>query len=258
MCLSDELYLYSIMPLPALSTNEPRAKHANRSFALRPAPCKTRMRAPAATDVRSCAAVLLRLLHYFLLCSLFIALFALFLAPWFPPYEKHQGQMPWRVAPQVRLELTTLRLTAECSAIELLRIIRGLWRDSFACPAACLSASGTFTLGFGSRPGFALRFCLALAPPRLRRSPRPASARRPVLPYVLGAGKTFVPPAPLGSRQLPTLPSRSQLSTISVWRLNFCVRYGYRWCPPAIVTGNFPQGSFSRSPLPAPSKLHSN
>ena len=139
-----------------------------------------------------------------------------------------------------------------------------------------MSASGTFTLGFGSRPGFALRFCLALAPPRLRRSPRPASARRPVLPYVLGAGKTFVPPAPLGSRQLPTLPSRSQLSTISVWRLNFCVRYGYRWCPPAIVTGNFPFGALSIAsrplrfalrfrfahspllslPLPAPSKLH--
>ena len=113
-----------------------------------------------------------------------------------------------------------------------------------------MSASGTFTLGFGARPGFALRFCLALAPPRLRGSPRPASASCPVLPYVLGAGKTFVPPAPLGSRQLPTLPSRSQLSTISVWRLNFCVRYGYRWCPPAIVTGNFPQGSFSRSPSP--------
>ena len=73
----------------------------------------------------------------FLLCSLFIALFALFLAPWFPPYEKRQGYMPWRVAPQVRLELTTLRLTAECSAIELLRIIRGLWRDSFGCPAVC-------------------------------------------------------------------------------------------------------------------------
>ena len=125
-------------------------------------------------------------------------------------------------------------------------------------PGGLLSASGTFTLGFGSRPGFALRFCLALAPPRLRGSPRPASASCPVLPYVLGAGKTFVPPAPLGSRQLPTLPSRSQLSTISVWRLNFCVRYGYRWCPPAIVTGNFPQGSFSLAPLPAPSKLHSN
>ena len=99
-----------------------------------------------------------------------------------------------------------------------------------------MSASGTFTLGFGSRPGFAHRFW----PASLWLLPR-----CPVLPYVLGAGKTFVPPAPLGSRQLPTLPSRSQLSTISVWRLNFCVRYGYRWCPPAIVTGNFPSG---RSP----------
>ena len=150
------------------------------------------------------------------------------------------------VAPQVRLELTTLRLTAECSAIELLRIIRGLWRDSFACPAACLPASGAFTLGFGSRPGFAQRFWLRLGSRLGFRLALPP--RRPVLPYVLGAGKTFVPPAPLGSRQLPTLPSRSQLSTISVWRLNFCVRYGYRWCPPAIVTGNFPQGSFSLAP----------
>ena len=135
------------------------------------------------------------------------------------------------VAPQVRLELTTLRLTAECSAIELLRIIRGLWRDSFGCPAVCCRLPAL------------LRLALAHAP-----ASHIASARRPVLPYVLGAGKTFVPPAPLGSRQLPTLPSRSQLSTISVWRLNFCVRYGYRWCPPAIVTGNFPQGSFSLAP----------
>ena len=123
--------------------------------------------------------------------------------------------MPWRVAPQVRLELTTLRLTAECSAIELLRIIRGLW------------------CGLLSVRRFACQLPALL---------RPASARCPVLPYVLGAGKTFVPPAPPRSRQLPTLPSRSQLSTISVWRLNFCVRYGYRWCPPAIVTGNFPSG----------------
>ena len=148
--------------------------------------------------------------------------------------------MPWRVAPQVRLELTTLRLTAECSAIELLRIIRGLRRDSFGCPAVCLSASGALRLALAHAPA---SHCASAS-----RSPRPASARRPVLPYVLGAGKTFVPPAPLGSRQLPTLPSRSQLSTISVWRLNFCVRYGYRWCPPAIVTGNFPQGSFSLAP----------
>ena len=169
------------------------------------------------------------------------------------------------VAPQVRLELTTLRLTAECSAIELLRIIRGLCRGSFACPAVCsVCFQPAFALGLGHRLSFAHRFRLAplwllprlrgsLASPGFRSLPR-----YPVLPYVFGAGKTFVPPAPLGSRQLPTLPSRSQLSTISVWRLNFCVRYGYRWCPPAIVTGNFPQGSFSLAPLPAPSKLHSN
>ena len=92
-----------------------------------------------------------------------------------------------RLAPQVRLELTTLRLTAECSAIELLRIIFSIHLFSYVW-------------------------------------------EREKLPFL---------PLPCGSRQLPTLPSRSQLSTISVWRLNFCVRYGYRWFPPAIVTGNF-------------------
>ena len=56
------------------------------------------------------------------------------------------------VAPQVRLELTTLRLTAECSAIELLRIIRGLCRGLFACPAVCcqLPARFCFCLGFAA------------------------------------------------------------------------------------------------------------
>ena len=123
------------------------------------------------------------------------------------------------VAPQVRLELTTLRLTAECSAIELLRIILPFLWFGFLC--LCLVVSACLWLSL-LVSGF-LRLCL-------------------------GAGKTSVSPAPPGSRQLPTLPSRSQLSTISVWRLNFCVRYGYRWCPPAIVTGNFPQGSFSLAP----------
>ena len=77
----------------------------------------------------------------------------------------------------------------------------------------------------------------------------------------------------LGIRQRPILPGRFQPSTFSAERLNFCVRYGYRWCPPAIVTGNFPGGAFSLPvrfalrfrvahsplsslPLPAPSKLH--
>ena len=39
-------------------------------------------------------------------------------------------------------------------------------------------------------------------------------------------------------RRRPTLPGRFQPSTISVLRLNFCVRDGNRWDPQAIVTGN--------------------
>ena len=68
------------------------------------------------------------------------------------------------MAPQVGLEPTTTRLTAECSAIELLRNI--------------------------------------------------------------------------GIRQRPTLPGRVQPSTIGTERLNFCVRYGNRWDPLVITTGN--------------------
>ena len=41
-----------------------------------------------------------------------------------------------------------------------------------------------------------------------------------------------------GIRRRPTLPGRFQPSTISVLRLNFCVRYGNRWIPQAIITGN--------------------
>ena len=40
-----------------------------------------------------------------------------------------------------------------------------------------------------------------------------------------------------GIRRRPTLPGRFQPSTISVLRLNFCVRDGNRWIPQAIVTG---------------------
>ena len=39
-------------------------------------------------------------------------------------------------------------------------------------------------------------------------------------------------------RRRPPLPGRFQPSTISVLRLNFCVRDGNRWIPQAIVTGN--------------------
>ena len=74
--------------------------------------------------------------------------------------------MPWRVAPQVRLELTTLRLTAECSAIELLRIIRGLCRGLFACPAVCCQLPARFC----ARPW---------PPPQLRTSLLARSALAP-------------------------------------------------------------------------------
>ena len=80
------------------------------------------------------------------------------------------------VAPQVRLELTTLRLTAECSAIELLRKENREWEQTYPFPA-------------------------------------------------------------IGIRRRPTLPGRYQPSTIGARRLNFCVRDGNRWDPPAIATG---------------------
>ena len=75
------------------------------------------------------------------------------------------------MAPQEGLEPTTLRLTAECSAIELLR-------------------------------------------------------QRGELLH------------PIGIRRRPTLPGRVQPSTIGAEGLNFCVRYGNRWDPFAIATGN--------------------
>ena len=43
---------------------------------------------------------------------------------------------------------------------------------------------------------------------------------------------------PIGFRQRPTLPGRLQPSTIGTEGLNFCVRYGNRWDPFVITTGN--------------------
>ena len=118
------------------------------------------------------------------------------------------------VAPQVGLEPTTLRLTAECSAIELLRIILSSLSCSFPCP---ILSSRAFSI-----------------PASLFRS---SSAR---FFYYGSEDDLSSSPLPLGSRQRLTLPGRFQPSTISAWRLNFCVRYGNRWYPPAIVTGNLP------------------
>ena len=67
-----------------------------------------------------------------------------------------------------------------------------------------------------------------------------------------------------GIRRRPSLPGGFPPSTLSVLRLNYCVRDGNRWDPQAIVTGNCirlcslqdslrpPLSLPARSPLPAP------
>ena len=128
-------------------------------------------------------------------------------------------------------------------------------------PGGLLSASGAFTLGFGSRPGFALRFCLALAPPRLRRSPRPASASCPAAPFSLMFWEreklSFLPllldPGNfLLSQAVPSSVPSAFGGLTSVFGM------GTGGALQLSSPETFPQGSFSRSPLPAPSKLHSN
>ena len=58
-----------------------------------------------------------------------------------------------------------------------------------------------------------------------------------------------------GIRQCPTLPGRLQPSTIGAERLNFCVRYGNRWDPFAIVTGML-LGTFRTLKTAHPDFLH--
>ena len=118
------------------------------------------------------------------------------------------------------------------------------------CLAVCLSTSATSTLGFGSRPGFAHRFCLALAPASASLSlpARPASTRRPVLPYAWEREKLPFLPLPLDpgnfllSQAVPSPVPSAFGGLTSVFGM------GTGGSPPAIVTGNFL--------APAPSKLH--
>ena len=84
------------------------------------------------------------------------------------------------VAPQVRLELTTLRLTAECSAIELLRIIRGLFAARLPADGSLFCFQLALALSLGHRLGFAARLArLPLAAPPTRSS------------LCFGSGKNF-------------------------------------------------------------------
>ena len=59
--------------------------------------------------------------------------------------------------------------------------------------------------------------------------------KRELLPLIQIEGIIAYPLC--GSRRRPILPDRFQSSTFGAKRLNFCVRYGYRWNPLAIVTG---------------------
>ena len=61
-----------------------------------------------------------------------------------------------------------------------------------------------------------------------------------------------------GIRRRPTLPGRFQPSTISVLRLNFCVRDGNRWIPQAIVTGNQTEFGFFAAAFLVPSDRPTN
>ena len=165
------------------------------------------------------------------------------------------------MAPQVRLELTTLRLTAECSAIELLRIIRGLWRGLLSARRSALSASGTFTLGFGARPGFAHHFWLALRPgsclgfaARLARLPLAAPfslmfwerEKLSFLPLLLDPGNFLL------SQAVPSSVPSAFGGLTSVFGM------GTGGALQLSSPETFRREASLSLPLPAPSKLHSN
>ena len=179
------------------------------------------------------------------------------------------------VAPQVRLELTTLRLTAECSAIELLRIIRGPF-------AARLPAGGSlfcFQLALALSLGHRLSSHIAFSPlslgHRLGFAARPASARCPVLPYVREREKLSFLPLPVDpgnfllSQAVPSsvpsafggLTSVFGMGTGGALQLSSPETFPRGASPlPVRFASLFASASryfrSVRSPLPAPSKLH--
>ena len=76
-------------------------------------------------------------------------------------------------------------------------------------------------------------------------------------PWAEGKGnqKNLTAAVFIGIRRRPTLPDRYQSSTIGTEGLNFCVRYGNRWDPFVIATGNgelcftFPAGPCTTAQL---------
>ena len=159
------------------------------------------------------------------------------------------------VAPQVRLELTTLRLTAECSAIELLRNVF-LYRIPLVAPRLALCFCIAYrSLKLGSRYVFVLHNAHATQDcNQCNFFPKIKFDRMQNLHL------TFGHPL-LVFRRRPIFPEGHPSSIVSAEELNCCVRYGNRWILFAITTGIsqlFPfLPPFQAAPeCPKPSKLH--
>ena len=194
-------------------------------LALRLEPCRTRTQDVSQRGRTTIDVVLLHFLHYF---HSFIPSSGT---------KKRRGMMPWRVAPQVRLELTTLRLTAECSAIELLRIIFSIhlfcyvWEReklpflplpvdpgnfllSQAVPSSVPSAFGGLTSVFGMGTGGALQLS---SPETFRRgasrflsaSLRSSLPRRALSAVLAPPPRTFKTAQVRVDQQTPHSPSSS-------------------------------------------------
>ena len=163
------------------------------------------------------------------------------------------------VAPLVRLELTTLRLTAECSAIELLRIIRGLFAARLPAGGSLFHLWLAFALSLDHRLGFAAR---------------PASARCPVLPYVREREKLPFLPLPVDpgnfllSQAVPSsVPSAfGGLTSVFGMGTGGALQLSSPETFPGALSrflsaplrSSLPRRALSAflAPLPAPSKLH--
>ena len=142
------------------------------------------------------------------------------------------------MAPQVRLELTTLRLTAECSAIELLRIIRGLWRGLL--PAhGLLSASGSLAL----LPRLRCLLCRLAVPFFLMFWER---EKLSFLPLLLDPGNFLL------SQAVPSSVPSAFGGLTSVFGM------GTGGALQLSSPETFRREASLSLPLPAPSKLHSN
>ena len=187
-----------------------------------------------------------------------------------PTQKKRQGIMPWRVAPQVRLELTTLRLTAECSAIELLRIIRGLFAARLPAGGSLFCFQLALALSLGHRLSSHIAFSPLSLDHRLGFAARPASARCPVLPYVWEREKLPFLPLPVDpgnfllSQAVPSsvpsafggLTSVFGMGTGGALQLSSPETFPGALLASRALRFRSAHSQPSSLPLPAPSKLH--